>query len=172
METIILIVATVVVFLAGITIPVALLQKGYHQMATFAFFLTMVAAIFLFFITRNYEENYIENYMESSTISSTFSENELTDMDKVDEELRKFLSSMGPDDPIEIRKESAEKVFERLVEQGLIKEYQYDETSKLFTFAYTNGVLGGLRIGDFSEDVNGTKEALRTNTNKETSMEE
>ena len=85
---------------------------------------------------------------------------ELTDMDKVDEKLEKFVSSMGPDDPIEVRKESAEKMFEELVEQELVKEYKYDESSELFTFTYSNGVLGGFRISDFGENVNGVENTL------------
>lgn len=152
MNTIIIILCMALIAFC-IPFTVKMLYDGYVWLAAGVFIFMLAAEAGLLFLYTSYN-------MEPSITSSTFSEIELTDMDKVNEELRKFISSMGPDDPIEIRKENTEKVFEDLVERGLVKEYQYDDSSELFTFTYSNGVLGGLRISDFGEDVNGVENTL------------
>ena len=61
---------------------------------------------------------------------------------------------------LEEREIMAEQLLNSLAEQGLIEEdsISYSEHSKIFTFKYSSGVIGGIMVGEFSDETNSVVE--------------
>lgn len=52
------------------------------------------------------------------------------------------------------KKEECEKLLNRLKDQGKIKYFSYSESSMLYSFEYSDGVLGGIMIKEWDPYMN------------------
>lgn len=52
------------------------------------------------------------------------------------------------------KKEKANELLTKLLKQGLIKSFFYDEKNCLFSFYYFDGTLGGIQLSDFRQKPN------------------
>lgn len=91
---------------------------------------------------------------ENFTVSSdTEIKIESSDED-ADKKLRNLALSFTSDDSEDDRVIKANKLFEECINSGIIKDYKYDEVSKLYVFSYSDGTLGGFRIVEFDDALN------------------
>ena len=111
-----------------------------------------------FYAVTSSEKEFISNTI-TVVVYSNFTDEELSDMDKVDEMFQTELFSAEKFDSmtIEERKEIADFLFEEMIVEGLIEEDSvlYDEETQSYTFVYSADALGSLIIKNWNGDQNG-----------------
>ena len=89
-----------------------------------------------------------------------FSEEELSDMDAADTAISDLVSSQEfKEKSLEEREEVVWNLLYSLVSDGLIQgdTIYHESGSDMFSFAYKNGVLGGVKITDWDEGIKGSE---------------
>lgn len=111
-----------------------------------------------FYAVTSSEKEFISNTI-TVVVYSNFTDEELSDMDKVDEMFQTELFSAEKFDSmtIEERKEIADFLFEEMIAERLIEEDSvlYDEETQSYTFVYSADALGSLIIKNWNGDQNG-----------------
>ena len=111
-----------------------------------------------FYAVASGEKEFISNTI-TVVVYSNFTDEELSDMDKVDEMFQTELFSAEKFDSmtIEERKEIADSLFEEMIAEGLIEgdSVLYDKETQSYTFVYSAGALGSLIIKNWNADQNG-----------------
>lgn len=91
----------------------------------------------------------------------TISDAELAEMKKVDKEINKLLNNNEFESYTETEKQNAvTDLLENFENTQVANDsISYDENSKMCSFSYANGVLGGVYLGDFPENSNGLNDS-------------
>lgn len=96
-------------------------------------------------------------------VFSNFTDEQLTDMEKVDETIQTELFSAENYNSMSVaeRKEIADALFEKLVAEGLIKSGSvfYDAEAQTYTYVYSAGAVGSLIIKNWNSEQNGAEES-------------
>lgn len=73
----------------------------------------------------------------------------------VDELIRNLVNSEEYSKMSENEKKSeCEKLLNKLKENGVIKDYSYFDSEKLYSFEYNDGSLGGISLKEFDSEYN------------------
>lgn len=81
--------------------------------------------------------------------------NKMTENESVDSAIDKLINSVEYKQmPNNQKKEECEKLLNSLKDQGKIKYFSYSESSMLYSFEYSDGVLGGIMIKEWDPYMN------------------